>query len=142
MTICDSEAPSCDTDNRLVMGYSALSCCPEYRCGEKIKSTAPRTSDALRVSLHILDSERFAAPAPLQSVIPQRALLCQCSAAGRISSLWRCEEKSPVATLICAVRTQPVRRLDTLTQGFFFTFTPSYIAHLGIKFMSKVFDTI
>ncbi|XP_075894113.1 otogelin-like protein [Nelusetta ayraudi] len=32
MTICDSEAPSCDTDNRLVMGYSALSCCPEYRC--------------------------------------------------------------------------------------------------------------
>lgn len=43
MTICDSEAPSCDTDNRLVMGYSALSCCPEYRCGEngERKARAP-----------------------------------------------------------------------------------------------------
>lgn len=34
MTICDSEAPPCDNGNRLVMGYSTLSCCPEYRCGE------------------------------------------------------------------------------------------------------------
>ncbi|TNN00899.1 hypothetical protein fugu_012145, partial [Takifugu bimaculatus] len=32
MTICDSEVPSCDTGNRLVIGYSTLSCCPEYRC--------------------------------------------------------------------------------------------------------------
>ncbi|XP_023811633.1 otogelin-like protein isoform X1 [Oryzias latipes] len=32
MTICDSEAPSCDNGNKLVIGYSALSCCPEYRC--------------------------------------------------------------------------------------------------------------
>lgn len=34
MTICDSEAPSCDNGNKLVIGYSALSCCPEYRCGK------------------------------------------------------------------------------------------------------------
>lgn len=34
MTICDSEAPPCDNGNRLVIGYSALSCCPEYRCGK------------------------------------------------------------------------------------------------------------
>lgn len=34
MTICDSEVPSCDIGNRLVIGYSTLSCCPEYRCGE------------------------------------------------------------------------------------------------------------
>lgn len=33
MTICDSEAPPCDNGNRLIIGYSALSCCPEYRCG-------------------------------------------------------------------------------------------------------------
>lgn len=34
MTICDSDAPPCDNGDRLVIGYSALSCCPEYRCGE------------------------------------------------------------------------------------------------------------
>lgn len=44
MTICGSEAPSCDTDNRLVMGYSALSCCPEYRCGKKIKQKQQQLS--------------------------------------------------------------------------------------------------
>uniref|UniRef100_A0A8C7IG58 Otogelin-like n=1 Tax=Oncorhynchus kisutch TaxID=8019 RepID=A0A8C7IG58_ONCKI len=27
-----SEAPPCENGNRLVIGYSALSCCPEYRC--------------------------------------------------------------------------------------------------------------
>ncbi|KAJ8003132.1 hypothetical protein DPEC_G00166200 [Dallia pectoralis] len=32
LTICESEAPPCENGNRLVIGYSALSCCPEYRC--------------------------------------------------------------------------------------------------------------
>uniref|UniRef100_A0A8C9V6N9 Otogelin like n=1 Tax=Scleropages formosus TaxID=113540 RepID=A0A8C9V6N9_SCLFO len=32
LTICESEAPTCENGNRLVIGYSTLSCCPEYRC--------------------------------------------------------------------------------------------------------------
>ncbi|KAI2653362.1 Otogelin-like protein [Labeo rohita] len=28
----DSEVPSCENGDKLVIGYSALSCCPEYRC--------------------------------------------------------------------------------------------------------------
>ncbi|KAL4660219.1 otogelin-like protein [Arapaima gigas] len=32
LTICESEAPTCENGNKLVIGYSALSCCPEYRC--------------------------------------------------------------------------------------------------------------
>ncbi|CAB1313742.1 unnamed protein product, partial [Coregonus sp. 'balchen'] len=32
LTICESEAPPCENGNRLVIGYSALSCCPEYHC--------------------------------------------------------------------------------------------------------------
>ena len=32
LTICESEVPPCENGNHLVIGYSALSCCPEYRC--------------------------------------------------------------------------------------------------------------
>uniref|UniRef100_A0A673K063 Otogelin-like protein n=1 Tax=Sinocyclocheilus rhinocerous TaxID=307959 RepID=A0A673K063_9TELE len=32
LTICQSEAPSCENGDKLVIGYSTLSCCPEYRC--------------------------------------------------------------------------------------------------------------
>lgn len=35
LTICQSEVPSCENGNKLVIGYSAISCCPEYRCGER-----------------------------------------------------------------------------------------------------------
>lgn len=34
LTICQSEVPSCENGDKLVIGYSALSCCPEYRCGK------------------------------------------------------------------------------------------------------------
>lgn len=33
LTICESEVPTCENGHKLMIGYSTLSCCPEYRCG-------------------------------------------------------------------------------------------------------------
>ncbi|KAG2460312.1 OTOGL protein, partial [Polypterus senegalus] len=32
LTICDNEVPTCENGNKLMIGYSTISCCPEYRC--------------------------------------------------------------------------------------------------------------
>ncbi|XP_077424251.1 otogelin-like protein isoform X1 [Vanacampus margaritifer] len=48
MTICDSEAPTCDDGDRLVIGYSALSCCPEYRCDCDPAACPPAPSPSCR----------------------------------------------------------------------------------------------
>ncbi|KTG01652.1 hypothetical protein cypCar_00011127 [Cyprinus carpio] len=39
LTICQSEVPSCENGDKLVIGYSALSCCPEYRCVDEGQSS-------------------------------------------------------------------------------------------------------
>uniref|UniRef100_A0A4W3ISK9 Otogelin like n=1 Tax=Callorhinchus milii TaxID=7868 RepID=A0A4W3ISK9_CALMI len=33
LTICGNEVPACENGNKLVIGYSSISCCPDYRCG-------------------------------------------------------------------------------------------------------------
>ncbi|XP_035381341.1 otogelin-like protein [Electrophorus electricus] len=32
LTICQNEVSTCKNGNRLIIGYSTISCCPEYRC--------------------------------------------------------------------------------------------------------------
>ncbi|EGW14371.1 Otogelin [Cricetulus griseus] len=33
MTLCDKTIPGCTSSQKLIVGYSALSCCPQYECG-------------------------------------------------------------------------------------------------------------
>lgn len=82
MTICDSEAPPCDNGNRLVIGYSALSCCPEYRCGENKHQYFCKPSVELWVELTL----RLAVRGFPQSVTRWHALLSLPPAAGKINS--------------------------------------------------------
>ena len=34
MSLCDAIIPTCKPNEKLVVGYHPLSCCPQYRCGK------------------------------------------------------------------------------------------------------------
>ncbi|MEJ1277194.1 otogelin-like [Cricetulus griseus] len=38
MTLCDKTIPGCTSSQKLIVGYSALSCCPQYECGKHVDS--------------------------------------------------------------------------------------------------------
>lgn len=34
MSLCDATIPTCKPNEKLVVDYHPLSCCPQYRCGK------------------------------------------------------------------------------------------------------------